>query len=96
VRIKVLVLLGRRSTQQPNLVKLSFESEAPGNLERLTLFLKTGSAASVLGIQNLLKLRAVELFGIKDGHVVNTVMEEVNSHPNKPIRAVAKPAQKMT
>lgn len=70
----------------PNLVKLNFESGAPGNLERLTLFLKTGSAASVLGIQNLLKLRAVELFGINDGHVVNTVMEEVNSHPNKPIR----------
>lgn len=70
----------------PNLVKLSFESGAPGNLERLTLFLKTGSAASVLGIQNLLKLRAVELFGINDGHVVNTVMEEVKSHPNKPIR----------
>ncbi|RLM91233.1 disease resistance protein RPM1 isoform X3 [Panicum miliaceum] len=70
----------------PNLVKLGFESGAPGNLERLTLFLPRGSAASVLGIRNLLKLRAVELFGINDGHVVNTVMEEVNSHPNKPIR----------
>ncbi|CAL4964253.1 unnamed protein product [Urochloa decumbens] len=70
----------------PNLIKLNFESGAPGNLERLTLFLPRGSAASVLGIRNLPKLRAVELFGINDGHVVNTVMEEVNSHPNKPIR----------
>ncbi|KAF8661531.1 hypothetical protein HU200_056951 [Digitaria exilis] len=70
----------------PNLVKLSFDSGAPANLERLTLFLPRGSAASVLGIRKLLKLRAVELFGINDGHVVNTVMEEVNSHPNMPIR----------
>lgn len=70
----------------PYLVNLSFNSGAPANLERLTLYLPRGSGASVFGIRKLLKLRAVELFGINDGHVVNTVMEEVNIHPNMPIR----------
>ncbi|CAO2162108.1 unnamed protein product [Urochloa humidicola] len=68
----------------PNLDELRFDGGAP-NLERLTLAFEREPAKGIVGIENLPRLKEVELFGeIIFDSLVEGMITEAKIHPNKP------------